>query len=268
VLNRHGLLWPFNTHLHDPIAANVAGGSIITGFGGDELFRTADTARVDRLLAGRVRPVPRDLTRLAFALSPVAVRRRVYRRRGTLVLPWLRPAAQALLNDTVARVDARDRPGWARRIRRWWWRSRWLNVCRASFDALGEAHDVRFHHPFTDGAVLDAMAGLGGVAGLPGRTPAMRALFGDILPERLITRVSKAGFTHPLYLEHARGFAAGWSGDGVDLDLVDPEALRATWLSDYPNVLATALLQQAWLASAPAAVSGGDEGGQRAPTSD
>jgi len=52
-----------------------------------------------------------------------------------------------------------------------------------------------------------------------------------------------------VFTEHTREFAWQWDGRGVDPDLVDPEALRANWLSDFPHAPSMALLQQAWLAS-------------------
>jgi hypothetical protein len=38
VLRRHGVLWPCNTHFHDPLFEAAAGGSVLTGIGGDEAF--------------------------------------------------------------------------------------------------------------------------------------------------------------------------------------------------------------------------------------
>jgi asparagine synthase (glutamine-hydrolysing) len=36
VIERHGLLWPCNTYFHEPIFEAAAGGSVLTGIGGDE----------------------------------------------------------------------------------------------------------------------------------------------------------------------------------------------------------------------------------------
>ena len=46
-----------------------------------------------------------------------------------------------------------------------------------------------------------------------------------------------------------RRFAERWTGEGLDLDLVDPEALRAEWLSSAPDVHSLIPIQAAWLAA-------------------
>jgi asparagine synthase (glutamine-hydrolysing) len=59
VMRRHGVLWPFNAHFHVPLFEAAAGGSLLTGVGGDQLFMAACPAAglhgADR--AGR--PAPR-----------------------------------------------------------------------------------------------------------------------------------------------------------------------------------------------------------------
>ena len=54
-LKRHGLLWPFNAHFHVPIIERAAGGSLVTGFGGDEIALASRSARAERLLARQER---------------------------------------------------------------------------------------------------------------------------------------------------------------------------------------------------------------------
>ena len=62
VIERHGLLWPCNTYFHAPIFEAAAGGSVLTGVGGDEAFSpTRAGPRVRDVLRGRVRPGPRNL---------------------------------------------------------------------------------------------------------------------------------------------------------------------------------------------------------------
>jgi asparagine synthase (glutamine-hydrolysing) len=52
----------------------------------------------------------------------------------------------------------------------------------------------------------------------------MRHLFGDLLPRAVLERSTRAIFTDAVFTEHTREFARQWNGDGVDTDLVDPEA--------------------------------------------
>ena len=68
-LRRHGVLYPFNTFLHAPLLERAAGGTLLTGVGGDELFLRSVRPRRPWPLA---RPAP-----------------------ATEGYPWLRPARRA-----------------------------------------------------------------------------------------------------------------------------------------------------------------------------
>ncbi|HET8757872.1 MAG TPA: asparagine synthase-related protein, partial [Solirubrobacteraceae bacterium] len=76
VLRRHGLLWPFNAHFHVPMLDAARGGALLTGIGGDELFGAATSPRAAAVLGARVRPVARDVRRVALYLAPRFARRR------------------------------------------------------------------------------------------------------------------------------------------------------------------------------------------------
>ena len=77
-LARHGLLWPFNAHFHSPMLDEAAGGVLLTGVGGDELWSSssADTIRLRRRL---------------LRLAPPPIRRAILARRIPIAYPWLRP---------------------------------------------------------------------------------------------------------------------------------------------------------------------------------
>jgi len=253
-LRRHGLLWPFNTHFHQPIIERAAGGSVVTGFGGDELALLSATARAERILTAWRRPRRRlhgrDLLVAGLALAPVAVRRTVHgrrRRRELADQPWLTPEGRRQVAQATSRADASIPLGWEAVVRTWIWRDRYFHVCIASFDALGADHGTTVVHPFVDERVLDALAADGGFAGLGDRTTLMNRLFADVLPAEVVARPTKASFTDPLWTQTARHFAASWSGAGVDHDLVDADALRRHWAGEERNLLSTTLLQQAWL---------------------
>jgi asparagine synthase (glutamine-hydrolysing) len=77
----------------------------------------------------------------------------------------------------------------------------------------------------------------------------MRTLFGDLLPEKLIARPNKAGFSGPVWGPAVREFAAGWTGEGVDHDYVDAGELRRHWQSECPDFGTALLLHAAWLAT-------------------
>jgi asparagine synthase (glutamine-hydrolysing) len=162
--------------------------------------------------------------------------------------PWLRAAVQ----EELARRDAADAAVPALHAGR----SAWQSVHRtavqrmfATHRALGQEIDVDYVAPFAHPEFVAALAAEAGFWGWSGRTQAMRRLFGDVLPDAVLARTSKAYFNGAVFTERTRAFAAQWDGSGVDTDLVDPESLREIWLSELPDGRTMALLQQAWLHS-------------------
>ncbi len=103
--------------------------------------------------------------------------------------------------------------------------------------------------PLSDPSFVASLARAGGRTGLGSRTAIMRALFGDLLPDVLISRGDKARFPFAYFRAPSREFARSWSGKGLDPELVDAERLRATWLELLPNGYSASVLQKAWLAS-------------------
>ncbi len=55
-------------------------------------------------------------------------------------------------------------------------------------------------------------------------------------------------FTRCYMGSSTREFAARWTGEGVDTQLVDPRQLKRVWLGESPPAPTAALLQSAWLA--------------------
>jgi hypothetical protein len=102
--------------------------------------------------------------------------------------------------------------------------------------------------PFVERGVLAAYAGSAGLAGLADRGSAFVDLVGDLLPETVLRRKTKAGFDDPFFNRHSREFVTRWSGRGVDARLVDKRELAAEWRSGMPSGNSYTLLQHAWLA--------------------
>jgi asparagine synthase (glutamine-hydrolysing) len=246
-LRRNGLLWPFNAHFHEPIIRAAAGGSLLTGIGGDELLNTGRLDRVTTVLALRARPELRDLRRIAYALAPRRLRRAALRRLGPPQgLPWLRPAAQREFVDRWARMAADEPLGWAARLRNVG-ACRYLRVGIQSLDVLAAPHGVRIGHPFTDVTLTEALARLPWRGRYRDRTEGLRMLVGALLPDEVLRRTSKALFDEAFWTAGSREFAAAWDGTGLDPDLVDADALRREWQSEQPLAQSYLLLQQAWL---------------------
>lgn len=248
VLRRHGLLWPFNAHFHVPLFERASGGSLLTGVGGDELWGPQAWRRTQRLLSGRTRPRRHHVRSMALLLSPRPVRRVVAARRDDVSWPWLHSHVSDELRRMRAAAFADMPVSWAAGVG-WWWRSRARVVVARTLGLLAHDAGTRLVQPFHEPAVLGAAARHFGVSGPAGRTAAMRALFGDLLPDAVLARRSKASFDAAFVSDHSRAFVASWSGDGIDSALVDVDRLAAIWHSGEPDVRTLSLLQAAWLAA-------------------
>ncbi|WP_278235234.1 asparagine synthase-related protein [Isoptericola sp. AK164] len=242
-LRRHGLLWPATLHTHEPLLERCAGGAILTGEGGDEVFgdrRLRPVRRTARhpLAAGSPR-------RAALAaVSPARSRRRHL--RMTIAMPWLRPAVYDDLVERVCTDDVAEPLAFGASLR-WVARRRSVTEFRRNYSALAAEHEATVSHPLLDPEFLDALA-RHHPTGFSSRTEGMRAVFAGALPDALLARTSKATFTHAFLGEATREFARRWDGSGVPHDLVDADALRRAWLSARVPGPTSLLLQSAWLA--------------------
>lgn len=244
-LLEHGVLFPPNSHNIVPLLTRSAGGTLLLGNGGDELFISGHWTRLNDVLAGRQRPEWRDPARLALATLPGSLRRAWLARWHRHDRPWLRPDAARSVRAIYRRLY--DEPLRTDRAIDLAARSRVLAVCMASLRQLGRAHDARVDAPLLDRRFVAAFARAAGARGWGNRHATMRAIAEGYLPDALIERRDKAEFTGTHFGQHTRQFAERWSGEGVDPDLVDSDALRQVWLSPQPNVRTALLLQLAWL---------------------
>lgn len=255
VFERHGQLWPYNVHTHLPLAEQGPGGSLLTGFGGDELFIPGGPwDRANQVIARQVRPTGRDLVRIAAAYGPAPLRRAVIRRRPsrTTPRPWLRPEIQHVLTDASVREFAAMSVRWDLSVDRDWWRTRYRSAAEDSLTRVGAMYDVAVSSPLIDASFLAAFAREGGRTGFATRTAATKHLVGDLLPPDLLSRESKAEFTGALWNKHSAEFARAWDGSGVDPELVDVDALRKIWNGTaLPDARTFCILQSArWAAVA------------------
>ena len=259
VLLRHGLVWPPNSHFHVPVLDQARGGSVLTGIDGDGLLASWRWARPAAVLGRRVPPRRRDLLRVGLALSPQPVRRLQTRWSASPDISWLQPQARRTLVRRWTAVSAAEPVRWDARVR-WWAQLRSVRMVQQTFALMAAHAGVLAVHPLADPSFLAAIAGAGGRWGLGDRTAVMRSLFGDILPEEVLQRRTKARLDGPFWNRHSRSFVAGWHGEGVDRSIVDTDSLRAIWSTAVPNALTSTLLQSAWLRSA--AGPGRSAGGQ------
>ena len=248
VLRRHGVLYPPNTFLQLPLLEAARGGCLLTGQGGDEVFAGWRWRGHADALARRRRPTALDALRIGYALSPRALRRwretRSYRLVG---LVWLRPEAALSASRMVAAARAEQPRSWAGWVD-WTARRRSVSAAQWSLSLLASDADTVLVHPLLDPAFLAALARTGGRVGFGDRTAGMRAVFGDLLPDEVLCRPTKAEYGEVFWGSGTREFATRWGGRGVDPELVDPNALRREWLKPRPHEDSAMLLHAAWLA--------------------
>src|SRR4051794_29602958 len=235
-LERHGLLWPFNAHFHAPMLEQAAGGTLLTGIGGDELWLSSCTQAIGR-------------RRRVLQLAPVPVRRAALMRSVPIAFPWLRPRARR----EARRLAAAEMVTPSRTAHRRMAKTRGLRalaVGTASLELLAADAAAAICHPMLDVRVWAAVAAAAPRAGFARRSEALSAAAGHLLPRDLVARRTKASFDGMFFHDHSRALAREWRGGGVPVDLVDEPALRDHWLAGAADPHSLTLMQSVWLASA------------------
>jgi asparagine synthase (glutamine-hydrolysing) len=247
VLTGVGLMYPPNAHIVMPMLDHAAGGTVVAGLGGDELFGLWERRRLADVAARRDRPRVADVGHLVEACVPPRARLAVARRPAeSEALPWLRPAAQAELDRTLAEQHAYSTRRWDRHVRAAP-RARSLTMALRHFRRIAATAEAEFRAPLLEPAFCESLARVGGWRGFGGRTATLRALFSGLLPDAVLARRQKAIFNDAFFTAETRRFATEWSGDGLDPAVVDPVALREAWTAPMLDYRSSLLLQSAWL---------------------
>jgi hypothetical protein len=245
-LRRHGLLFPCNSFTMVPLLEAASGGRLVLGMGPSDFFSYWRLAKLADLLQGRRRPRLGDLQLAAYALSPRGLRTRMVESNRAVQLSWLRPemaertrhalavwmAHAPLRFDSAVNVERTHRCNQGA-----------LRCLRATSAAAGTDVVLPYYDPAFHVAVTRRL----GWRGLD-RTTSMDKQVGHLLPEHAINRRDSVNFRGVLWGERTRAYAEAWNGEGLDEELlVDPDALRAEWLSEKPDMRSATLLQLAWL---------------------
>lgn len=250
VLRRHGVIWSPVLATRPPTMVLAAGGTLLTGEGGDEVLgRRRAAALLSLGKAGGLRAGTGPARKVLGELLPRRQRQARWRERlrQSLGLQWLQPDVR---EDFLARSGAM----WASEPFEWPRALQWVTSLRhvslglANMTALGTEMSAMVKAPFLSPGFVSALGGAFGSLGPDSRTTAMRALFSTVLPDELLARPTKAVFTLPAWGPCTRELVASWSGDGADPDLVDLDALRRHWAGPRPSALTFALVQSVWLA--------------------
>ena len=247
VIRHHGAHWPANLHTFQFLLEPAAGGALLTGNGGDELFTSWAGHRLSLLRRGRALPRRQDIRPLLRHSLPSAVLAEWWIRRRRLGLAWLKPAAMRDVARGLAADSLRIESDWRAEIEGYL-DSRYIELVRGASEAMAARADVQLAQPFLDPDYVRAVCADAPPEGFSSRTAAMERHFGDVLPGEVSRRPGKAIFSEVFFGPRMRLFAEQWSGAGLDTSLVDPEALRREWLLPKPQFCSLVPIQAAWLA--------------------
>lgn len=238
-------VFPFGSVVSGIEAERASGCYLVTGEFGDWVLGAQRLALVNAIVSRRGRAHPRVWSAALKELAPSMVR--TLRSRDPAPA-WLQPA-QRRRWDRAGRDETRSAPlRWDTCLRDYS-SHRAYRLGRVGLRASAAAYGADRVDPLGERPFLETLAGDAGRRGYLGRADVIRQLAGDLLPEALITRRTKATFNTSRFGPRTREWATGWCGEGVDIQAVDPSTLRDEWLSAVPSAASLGLLQQAWLAT-------------------
>lgn len=241
LIREAGVAYPTNAYTHLRLAREVPGGALITGIGGDEVFASPAEGWL-RVITGKALPRLRHVKAAVNDTLPGRVQR--IGRRILTDHHWLLPDVREVLIEDVGRSYWDGSRRFNEGLRRWV-NDRYYVSLRQTLRAVEASSGCRVIAPFLDRRFLAAFATESGIGGPKSRTDAMNRLFGDVLPPATVSRPTKAIFDLALY-EIEERFLETWNGEGLPIDLVSADALRAEWRKPAPNACADILLQRAF----------------------
>ena len=242
-LMKRGILWPPLAYSWPRLVAKAAGGSFVTGEGGDEMFGPRRCSGLRYMSKGFTsQRAKHALVSVAPRRARVVAQERHHRGNWS----WLRPEARRLHLRLVAEEQASEPFLWPASLR-WHLGRRMLTVAAHNLTELAGEHRAKMFHPLLDPGFVSALGHRSGPLGFAGRGEAMAAVFGDLLPRELVYRSTKALTTTSLFGDWSRAFVNSWEGGGLDEAIVDTQELRQAWAAPSPAVGSVLLLQQAWL---------------------
>lgn len=255
-LRRYGIAFPAPLFVVADSIAAAAGGSHMSGEGGDEVLglRRSGWARLvvesPRSAAHRLRN-KRQRRTLVKELAPRPLRQRLYERdqlRSMPGLEWLRPEVGARLARQMGRSFGSEPLDYGEGLA-WELAQRVPVVYQHNQRIVAAGHDVLHVDPLLDRGFVEALVRAGGRLGFASRAATMDYVAGDLLPEKLLHRPDKAVFNTAYFTSVARRFVERWDGTGLDTSLVYPDVLRREWSKEVPAANSYMLLQAAWLAT-------------------
>jgi asparagine synthase (glutamine-hydrolysing) len=221
-------------HLHLPIVDLAVGGSLLTGWGGDQV------------LLGW--PRPRRPAGRARSLIPTGLVAPLQQQRHD-PFPWLRGRMSRRLIAARRRARRAEPSTIDKRID-FHTRRRDLHLACAGLAAIATDGDVQVIHPFIDFGFTAALSRRTRGRRDLSRSDLLRDISAGQFPDAATAERPKAYFLQVFLRAATRAFAENWTGTGADESIVNPGALQAAW-QQWPIPGATAgLVQQLWLHSA------------------
>ncbi|MCA1841452.1 MAG: hypothetical protein LC723_14205, partial [Actinobacteria bacterium] len=247
-IREFGLTFPSNAYLHMPMFEFARGATLMTGLDGDGLFGSWRWRSHSAIRNRQRKPRPREIPGMVHAMMPAGMRAAIGHVNGKMDIHWLKEPFRSRLRKQWVDEVSREPSHWARWVE-WFAGRRYLTLATSSLQRLASLSDTRVVHPFLSQRFLSSIAAKAAPGGFGNRTEAMKMLFGGVVPDEILERSSKARFVSSLWGPKTRQFIQDWDGSGIDVAVIDEQALREEWANTEPNFATSLLVQQAWLAS-------------------
>jgi len=270
-LRRYGILWPSAIHVKPNLLGHVRGGSLLTGEGGDAVFRVQRSTAL-RNLRTVERTGPSRLDSWHDAWDSVKPRRtryraawREYSERMAELTPWLTVSARTRFLDLIASEKAAMpltyRPALLALAAK-----RDFVLGQSNYRRVARDFDVTVVDPLLDLGFLNSLGTHYGLLSPHSRTSAMLDLFDHLLPTAILARNTKSFFQEAVLGEPTRQFAREWSGEGLNPEYVNAQVLKREWQAGTISPMGEFLLQQAWLYEQGLGIDGKPLQPPKAPT--
>lgn len=240
-------LWPPNMASTVALADGAQGATILSGDYGDEVLGVRRATVIAGLLRRRGRGLSLAYWRAAsLAATPRLVLAGAIRLRGSAP-HWLSSRGVRRWRALSGADALHDPFPYDRSVRAVVsWRGPVLGF--ANLERICRRRACHLETPLADPRVISALAAHGGWKGPQSRGYATSLLGGDLLPDRLYGRDTKADFLTSRFNRHTVATVDAWKDTDISREWVDTERLRSAWEVRRFHPQMAGLVQQAWLA--------------------
>lgn len=251
-VKEHGVIWPSTLAVRDQLWAQLPGGLLLSGEGGDEVL---GPRRISSLVLAARSARFRTWRGEYFASAATSVMPRVIRKTRAArdyidagAADWLEPGLRRRLLDRLAEMDVSEQLN-PRHFPTTYLSRPWLRDGHHNFGEVARLRGLTWVAPLAEPTFIDAVANQIPWHRHTHRHHLLQWYFADALPDQIRRRTTKATFNGAYFGAHTRAFAAEWDGSNSPAGVL-PAALRANWRSALPHGGTGMLLQLQALASA------------------